>query len=296
MTFYTLSTVLQLAFLYGVIAIAVAFTFRIVGFPDLTPDGAFVVGAAIAAVVVRSGHNAALAIVLGAGAGGLSGVTTAMLHAKLGVSKLLSGILVTLALYSISLRVMMTSNLSLLNVQTFMATVARGSGAAPILATAAICCTTLSLAIWLLRTRLGISLRATGDSETALEVRGRLRQPYYFIGLAFANAIVAAGGVIVALYQGFADVSMGTGLVVTCLAAVVMGETVLRPQGIVSLMLSPVLGMFVYQLVLALALRAGFTPADLKISTAVIAIAFIGLDRLRTQRGEIGRQIGNRAV
>jgi len=291
-----MSTVLQLAFLYGVIAIAVAFTFRIIGFPDLTPDGAFVVGAAIAAVMVRSGHNAVSAIALGAGAGALSGTATAVLHTKLGVSKLLSGILVTLALYSISLRVMSTSNLSLLNVQTFMTLVARGSGAAPIMATAAICCAALLLTIWLLSTRLGIRLRATGDSETAMELRGHPRQPYYLIGLAFANALVAAGGVIVALYQGFADVSMGTGIVVTCLAAVVMGETVLRPQAIVSLMLSPVIGMFVYQLVLALALRAGFTPADLKISTAVLAIAFIGLDRLRTQHGEIGRQIGNRAV
>jgi len=295
MTFSTLQSVLQLAFLYGVPALAVSFAFRIIGFPDLTPDGSFTIGAAVAAVLVLRGTPATFAVCIGSFVGAAAGITTALLHTRLGISKLLSGILVMLALYSVSLRIMGTSNLSLLNVDVFLASLARQSGLAPVAWTFVVCFVAVGIVASLLSTRLGIGLRATGDSETALGLRGRSREPYYIIGLAFANALSATGGAMIGLYQGFVDISMGTGLVVTCLAAIVMGETVLRPAKVLTLILSPVVGMFLYQLVLATALQAGLSPADLKISTALLALSFLALDRFRTQHGTIGRQIGNRA-
>jgi putative ABC transport system permease protein len=292
---YSLDTVVQLAFLYGISALAVAFAFRVIGFPDLTPDGSFVLGAAMAAVLALKGFSLVAGVAASVTAGALAGVTTALLHTRIGISRLLSGILIMLSLYSVSLRIMGTSNLSLLNINSPLNSLARRDDLMPIIVTFSVCAAAFFLVVWLLQTRTGIRLRAAGDSESALELRGHKREPYYIIGLGFSNALSAGGGAIIAFYQGFADVSMGTGLVVTCLAAIVMGETLVRPEKVLSLMACPVIGMFLYQFVLSIALRIGFTPADLKISTAVLALIFVTLDRLRTQRGAVGRQIGNRA-
>lgn len=295
MSLYSLDTVVQLAFLYGISAMAVAFAFRVVGFPDLTPDGSFVLGAAIAGVLALKGFPLVLGMLASAAGGAIAGMATAVLHTRIGISRLLSGILVMLSLYSISLRLMGRSNLSLLNVDNPLSSLGRRDDIVPALVTFAICAAAFALVILLLRTKMGVRLRAAGDSESALELRGHKREPYYIIGLGFANALAAGSGAVIAFYQGFTDVSMGTGLVVTCLAAIVMGETMLRPENVLSLMASPIVGMFLYEFVLSIALRVGFTPADLKISTAVLAMTFVALDRLRTKRGMVGRQIGNRA-
>jgi putative tryptophan/tyrosine transport system permease protein len=291
----SLDTVLQLAFLYGVSAVAVALAFRIVGFPDLTPDGSFVFGAATAGVLALRGVSPVVSVLVAAGAGGVAGLVTAVLHTRLGISRLLSGILVMLALYSLSLRVMGTSNLSLLDVENFLTSLQRQGGLVPAISTFAVCGVAFLGVTLLLSTKVGLLLRATGDSESVLELRGYSREPYQLFGLAVANGLAAGSGAIIALYQGFVDISMGTGLVVTCLTAIVMGETILRPERVVSLMAAPVVGMLMYQTVLSIALRVGFRPADLRLSTAVLALAFIAVDRLRTHHGRIGHQIGNRA-
>lgn len=290
-----LDSTLQIGLLYSIVAIAVAFSFRVIGFPDLTPDGSFTLGAATGAVLLLNGASTPVAMLGSVMIGATCGVVTALLHTRLGISKLLSGILVVLMLYSVSLRIMGTPNLALLTSRSFLSSLVQRTGTpVPILTTLTLCAIVVLCVCALMRTQIGLELRATGDSETALGLRGLNREPYYIVGLAIANAIAAWAGYIIAQYQGFADISMGTGIVITALAAVVIGETIVRPRRVSTLVLAPVLGMLLYQAMIAVALRLGLAPADLRISTAALALIFVGLDRLRTRRG-IGRQIGNRS-
>ena len=291
------SSVLQLAFLYALAAWAVAVAFRVIGFPDLTPDGSFTLGAAVTAVLILKNWPPTAAGTVAVLVGALSGVVTAVLHTRLGISRLLSGILVMLMLYSASLRIMHSPNLSLLHLDNMMlrSVACAKSVLWPIGATLAVAAVTYAVLLLLLRTRAGMTLRAAGDSDTALEIRGIRRSTCYLVGLACSNGLAALGGSLIAQYQGFVDVTMGTGLVVTTLAAVVMGEAIIRPQSVSSLMVAPVIGMVLYQSVVAVALKLGLTPADLKLSTAVIALAVIVVERQRVKRGASDRQIGNRA-
>ncbi len=290
-------TTLQIAFLYAIQAIAVAVAFRVIGFPDLTPDGSFTLGASVTGVLLLSGFPSWLAMAVSLGVGALAGSLTALLHTRLRVSMLLSGILMMLILYSVSLRVMGTSNLSLMNVNNFLSTlILRGDSLLPLCVTAMVCLCVYLVIYMLLKTKAGLRLRATGDSSTALELRGISREPNYIWGLAAVNGLAGLAGSLIAQYQGFVDISMGGGLVIIALAAMVMGETVIRPERAASLVFAPVVGMVIYQGIVACTLRLGLTPADLKITTAVLALFFIGMDRLRSQYGSVTRQIGNRSI
>lgn len=297
MSIEALISVLQLGLLYAIPAVAVAFSFRVAGFPDLTPDGAFTFGAAIGGILLLSGCPSWISIPVSALGGAAAGTVTALLHTKLRVSKLLSGILVMTMLYSLSLRTMRTSNLSLLNTSTLMGNLSENSNRALALAIVAIITCAIVLGVWaFLKTQVGLRVRAAGDSDSALEQRGFERGVLYLIALALANGLAALGGVFISQYQGFVDVSMGLGLVINCLAAMIIGETVLRPQRVSTLLAAPVIGMIIYQLVVAVALRLGLAAADLRLATAIIAILFVALDRFRAQTGQRSRQIGNRNV
>ena len=292
-----IDTTLQIAFLYAVQAIAVVVAFRVTGFPDLTPDGSFTLGASVSGVLLLAGYPTWMAMTISVFVGALAGTLTALLHTRLRVSMLLSGILMMLILYSISLRVMGTSNLSLLSVDNFVSTlITRPDSPLPILFTAAICLAAYLLTCAFLMTRAGLRLRAAGDSPTALELRGLPREPNYIVGLAIANGLSGWAGSLISQYQGFVDVSMGGGLVIIALAAMIMGETIIRPERVTSLIFAPIAGMVIYQGIVAGALRLGLTAADLKITTAVLALSFIGMDRLRSQHGTVTRQIGNRNI
>lgn len=292
-----IDTTLQIAFLYAIQAMAVAVAFRVIGFPDLTPDGSFTLGASVTGVLLLSGFPSWLAMAISLGVGALAGSLTALLHTRLRVSMLLSGILMMLILYSVSLRVMGTSNLSLMNVDNFLSTlILRADSLLPLCVTAMACLCVYLVIYMLLKTQAGLRLRATGDSSTALELRGLSREPNYIWGLATVNGLAGFAGSLIAQYQGFADVSMGGGLVIIALTAMVMGETLIRPERAESLVFAPVVGMAIYQGIVACALRLGLTPADLKVTTAVLALFFIGMDRLRSQYGSATRQIGNRSI
>jgi putative ABC transport system permease protein len=292
----TIDSTLQISFLYTIPALAVLLSCRVVGFPDLTPDGSFAFGASLSGALLLAGWPTSYAMLLGFIFGAIAGIVTALIHTRLGVSKLLSGILVMLMLYSISLRVMGTSNISLMNTPTFLGSLLGRNDLTPIIITAILCISTCCLIWALLCTQIGLQLRATGDSPTVLEHRGIRREPLYILGLAISNGMVSLAGSVVSQYQGFVDVSMGTGLVIVCLAAIVMGETIIKPQNSLFLVLSALIGMLFYQSMIAIALRLGLMAADLKIATAMLAIFFIALDRLRTQRGLTERQIGNHNI
>lgn len=288
---------LQIAFLYAIQAIAVILAFRVIGFPDLTPDGSFTLGASVSGVLLLSGYPPWLAMLVSLGLGAFAGTLTALLHTRLRVSMLLSGILMMLVLYSVSLRIMGTSNLSLMSVDCFMSSLVMRKGSLlPIFVTAAVCFSAYLVVCAFLWTPTGLRLRATGDSSTALELRGLPREPNYIFGLALVNGISGWAGSLVAQYQGFVDVSMGGGLVIIALTAIVMGETLIRPERVISLMFAPIAGMVIYQGIVAIALRLGLPAADLKVITAILALVFIGMDRIRVQYGSVTRQIGNRSI
>lgn len=293
----SLDSTLQIAFLYAIPAFAVIFSFRILGFADLTPDGSYTLGAAISGVLLINGFSNIVALFAAFFAGASAGVFTAILHNKIGVSKLLSGILVMLMLYSISLRIMGTSNLSLMRVDTFLGSLPSLKGSfIPFLSTAILSFGTYFILFSLLRTRIGLCLRAVGDSPTAMEYRGFRRGPFYIFGLSISNGIAACAGAIISQYQGFVDVSMGNGLVILSLAAVVMGETLLRPTKIYSLLLAVPIGMCLYQVIIAIVLRLGLAPTDMKIVTAILALVFISIDKIKINRSRTSRIIGNHNV
>lgn len=295
MTIGALIGVLQLGLLYAIPAVAVAFAFRVAGFPDLTPDGAFTFGASIGGVLVLHACPSWIAMPAAAAGGAAAGTLTAVLHTKLRISKLLSGILVMTMLYSMSLWTMKTSNLSLLNASTIMGNLSDSPNQLVALGIIAAISSAIVFGVWaFLKTQLGLRVRAAGDSESALDQRGVQRGGLYVVALALANGLAAIGGVFISQYQGFVDASMGVGLVINCLAAVIIGETVFRPERVSTLLAAPVIGMIIYQFVVALALRLGLAAADLKVATALIALAFVALDRFRATASQTSRQIGNR--
>jgi putative ABC transport system permease protein len=297
MSMAALMGVLQLGLLYAVPALAVAFSFRVAGFPDLTPDGAFTFGAAIGGMLLLNGWPSWIVLPASAVGGAVAGTVTALLHTKLKISKLLSGILVMTMLYSLSLRTMGTSNLSLLNTSTLMGNLSENPNQALALAIIAIMTAAIGFGVWaFLKTQVGLRVRAAGDSDTVLEQRGFERGSLYLIALALANGLAAVGGVLISQYQGFVDVSMGIGLVINCLAAIIIGETMFRPERVSTLLAAPVVGMIIYQFVVAVALRLGLAAADLKVATALLALSFVALDRFRATAGRTSRQIGNRNV
>lgn len=286
----------QLGVLFAIPAVAVALTFRILGFPDLTPDGSFTFGAAVGGVLLLDGWPVAVGLGAAVASGVLAGTTTALLHGKLGVSKLLSGILVMTMLYSLSLRMMSGANLSLLAVDTFFSRLPYHKDLTGIFAAALPLAFVVALLAFLLKTYVGVLLRATGDNEQALENRGISLIPQQVGGLSIANGMAGGAGFIISQYQGFVDVSMGAELVIMGLAALVIGERVVRPTKTVLLLAAPVAGMVAYQVIVAAALSLGLHPADLKLATAALALAFVASERMTLERNVSSRKVGNHNV
>ena len=288
--------VLQLGVLYAIPAVAVAFSFRIIGFPDLTVDGTFTLGASVGGILIIQGNETWLGLTLAVLCGGAAGMLTALLHGKLGISKLLSGILMMTMLYSLSLRVMDSSNLSLLSVDTFYSGLPYNTGGLGVLYAALPLLFVFTGLSFLMQTHAGVLLRATGDNDQALINRGISLLPQYVIGLALTNGLAGGAGFIIAQYQGFSDVSMGTGLVIMSLASLVIGESMIRPTRTVLLLVAPIFGMLVYQAIVALALSFGLHPADLKLITAVLALLFVVSERFTLRQNVASRKVGNHNV
>ncbi|MED4784923.1 ABC transporter permease [Brevibacillus choshinensis] len=269
--------------LFGILALGVYLTFRILNVPDLTVDGSFALGGAIAAKFIIDGINPFLATLLAFVVGGAAGAFTGILHTKGKVNALLAGILTMIALYSINLRIMGKANLPLLREDTLFTYVKDLS--VPNLAVGGITILTgvamiflvgvlvLKLVIdWFLHTDIGLDLRATGDNPKMIRSFGVNTDTTTIVGLALSNGLVAVSGAWVAQYQGFADVGMGIGMIVIGLASVIVGEVLFGSSSIFRVTLAVILGSIVYRLVIALALQAGLNPSDMKLITALIVI------------------------
>jgi putative ABC transport system permease protein len=269
-------TSLELGLLYGIAVLGLAMAFRITGFADLTMEGGFTTGAAVTAVAMAGHLNPALALLLGAAAGALAGVATASLHSHLGVSKLLSGIITMTVLYSLNLRVMGRPNYSIPG-QSGLFDLTSSLGTLPVCFVAA--GLILVLVGWFLRTELGIMLRACGETGPLVCKLGGSPAFYAALGLAVANSVIALSGGLVAQLTGFADIGMGTGIIVSSLAALMIGEALLPPRSVRSLLAAVFLGSFVYQLAIAVGLRLGINPWDLKLATGILLVLAIVLEK-----------------
>jgi len=282
--FWLSALVLGLAF--AALAWGVYIASRVLRFPDITPDGSFPLGAAVAATMIVGGADPLVATIVAFFAGMAAGYVTGVLHTRLRVTELLAGILVMTALYSVNLHVMGRSNVSLLDRATL---VTRLHTIAP--ATAAwsgdmafgVVFLVLALAIggliaWFLRTDFGTAMRAAGDNPAMITAQGVDRRGMVELALALANGLVAFSGALIAQYQGFADVTMGVGTLVAGMAAVILGET-LKPRRarLGGTIIMVAIGAIVFRALIALALRLGLNPIDLKLATAAFVLLTLAL-------------------
>ncbi len=278
----------------SLLALGVYISFRIFHFPDITVDGSITLGGAVAAVLIVRHVPAGWAVAAAFAAGMAAGTVTGVVHTKFGVHKLLSGILSMTALYSINLHIMGTSNLPLMSQRTLpvwaesvvrrwwrseSVNVLGWTASVGDLATlfgAAVVVVAVCLGIfWFFRTNLGTAMRATGDNDQMMRALAVNTENMTILGLAMSNALVAASGALLAQYQGFADVQMGIGMIVWGLASVIIGQALVGPESLGLTILGTVMGSILFRLIVALALRWGLNPNDLKLVTA--AFVFVAL-------------------
>ena len=280
---------LQLGFLYGILALGIYVTFRILNIPDLTAEGSFTLGLAASAVCTLAGNPVA-GIVAAAVAGALAGGGTGVLQTKMRIHAVLAGILTMCGLYTINLIVMGSSpNISLINVPTiFKAAESLGLSkeAARLviaIAAAAVC---LVLLILFFRTHLGLCIRATGDNEAMVSASSLNVDAMKITALAFSNALVAVSGGLIAQYQGFADVNSGSGMLVVGLASVIIGEVIVGKRGLEIGFFSSIFGSIIYRYIIAAATKSQIFPAyALKLVSACIVAAALALPAIRYQMG-----------
>ena len=269
---------LQLGFLYGILALGIYVTFRILNIPDLTAEGSFTLGLAASAVCTLAGHPVA-GIVAAAVAGALAGCVTGVLQTKMGIHAVLAGILTMCGLYTINLIVMGSSpNISLINVPTIFKA-AESLGLSKEAAR-------LVLLILFFRTHLGLCIRATGDNEAMVSASSINVDAMKITALAFSNALVAVSGGLIAQYQGFADVNSGSGMLVVGLASVIIGEVIVGKRGLEIGFFSSIFGSIIYRYIIAAATKSQIFPAyALKLVSACIVAAALALPAIRYQMG-----------
>jgi putative ABC transport system permease protein len=275
--------------LYGIAVLGLVISFRLIGFADLTVEGSFTTGAAISAIAIANGMPPALALILSFLAGSIAGLFTAFLHVKIGINKLLSGIITMTILYSINLRIMGRPNYSILDKKTIFDYLLTGKS--KLILVLAISTAIYLVLWWLLRTEFGFFLRATGENSRVVIKTGVNPKVFIFSGLAISNGLIAFAGGLVTQNQGFADIGMGIGIIVVTLASLLIGEAVVPPRNIPFLFLSALIGSSLYQLIIAVGLRLGVGPWDLKLATGILLV-FAVILRKRVWQKEASQNIG----
>ncbi len=286
---------LELGFLYAVMALGVYLTYRVLDFPDLTVDGSFTTGAATCAMMIVGGLPVPVAMAGGVVAGMLAGAITGALHVWGRINPLLAGILTQIALYSINLRIMGNkANVPLLRETTAFTwlkdhSLMRSWVSVAILAGVALI--VAALLYWFLGTSYGVALRATGDNELMARSQGINTGASKIVGLMISNGIVGLCGTLVVQHQGFADISMGIGIIVAGLASVIVGQAIFGMTAVWQAILAVVAGSVIYRVVIQLALGAEwFTANDMKLISAVLVVLALvlpqwgPLKRLRIKR------------
>lgn len=282
---------LESGLIYALMALGVLISFRILDFPDLTADGSFPLGGAVAALAIVSGVNPWMACILGMFAGAAAGTVTALLNVKLGILHLLSGILVMTALYSLNLRIMGAPNLSLLGEPTVFAPFIQGGNGVWVRVLVALGVVVIAKLFldWFFSTETGLAMRATGSNTRMAQAQGINTSWMIVLGMAISNGLIALSGALFVQTQGGADVSIGIGTIVIGLAAVIIGETVLTAKRIFWITLSVVIGAVLYKLFIQIALSSqtlrsiGFGPQDLNLVTALLVVIVLMLPKFRAR-------------
>ena len=283
MDFY-LAAVIQ-ALCFGPLVVGLFLSMKIFNIPDITTDGSYTLGAVVTAVGLSGGSPPLIALFFAAVAGALAGCCTALIHTWLRIHALLAGILVMTALYSINLVLLGRSNVPLLDYSdVFTRLGVTGSTDYDTLSVLLLFVIALLFVMsYLLRSDFGIALRATGDSEPMIRAQGVNTTRMKVYGLALSNAMVAWSGGLMAQFQGFADINMGIGIVISGLGAVIIGDTLInfmKLRAIWPMLVCVILGVILFQLMLALALSAGVNPNLLKLTTALLVLAIVALPRV----------------
>jgi putative tryptophan/tyrosine transport system permease protein len=267
---------LEIGLVYSLVALGVLLSFRVLSFPDLTVDGSFPLGAAVAASAIVGGIDPYLATGLAIVAGALAGLVTAALNVRFRILHLLASILTMIALFSINLRIMGRPNIALIAEPTVLSPFEGLGLANPVLKPLLVGVIVLAVAALLarfLRSDYGLGMRATGANPRMAAAQGIETGRTICVGMALSNAMVALGGALFAQTNGFADITIGTGTIVVGLAAVIVGETILPARRIAVVILACVLGSILYRVAIAAALNAdvlGLEASDLNLVTAVL--------------------------
>lgn len=281
----------------SLLSLGVFISFKIFHFPDITADGSITLGASVAAVLLVSGVNPFLATAAAFACGVLAGAITGVLHTKFKIHQLLSGILVMTALYSVNLHIMGKSNIPLIS-ETTLGTLAEqavtrilpdaesvnvwgwdvNTQDASVFIGALLISVLIAAGMYVFfRTNLGTAMRATGDNQQMIRALGVNNDNMTIIGLAVSNGLIALAGALLAQYQGFADVQMGIGMVVWGLASVIIGEALVASHSLGLTITGAVMGSVLFRLMVAIALRWGLNPTDLKLITALFVFAALVL-------------------
>lgn len=276
----------EMGLIYGLVAIGVYLSFRVLDFPDLTVDGSFPLGAAVSTSMIMSGYDPVVSTITAIFAGCLAGFVTAWMSTHLKMLNLLAGILTSSALYSINIRVMgKRPNISLLGENTIFS---QYFETIPMWCALSILVLIFStVVIWFLNTKLGLAVRATGSNPKMARAQGINYRSMTLLGISMSNALVAFAGAMFAQKMGFADVTIGVGTIIVGLAALIVGEAIVSTRTVLTCVIGCVLGAIVYRTAIAFALNAsdiGLTASDVNLVTAILVVLALILPRLRTTR------------
>jgi putative ABC transport system permease protein len=277
-------TSLEQGLAFGIMALGVFISFRILDFADLTVDGSLPLGAAVSARLLVAGVNPFVTLAAAVAAGGMAGAITGFLNTKLKIAPLLSGILTMTSLYSINLRVMGRPNIPLIGKGTIFSFIRDLGVPYPwnnlILLILVIVSVKLTLDAFL-NTQIGFALRATGDNPQMIRSMGISTNSMKMLGLILSNALVSLSGALVGQYQGFADVNMGVGTIVAGLASVIIGEVIIGNKSIMIATIGVIIGSILYRFSISIALNLGLAASDLKLLTAILVIIFLSTPRIK---------------
>jgi len=291
MSLLALFGALESGLIYALVALGVYISFRVLDFPDLTADGSFPLGGAVAGVAIIADVNPWLACIFGMLAGGVAGLVTAWLHVKLGILQLLSSILVMVALYAVNLRIMQAPNLALLGEPTIfgeLVTDSNGYWMRCVVIGGVVIAAKFFLD-WFFSTEMGLAMRATGSNLRMSQAQGIATSRSILLGMAISNGLIALAGAIFVQTQGGADISIGVGTIVIGLAAVIIGATIIPAKKMLWITLSAIVGAILYKFFIQIALsndtlRAiGFGPQDVNLVTALLVVIALILPKIKSK-------------
>ena len=285
MSMSLLTSTLWQGLLWGILALGVFLTYRVLDIADLTVEGSYPLGAAVGVSYIAGGGSPVMAVVLAFLAGSVAGIVTGLLHTKLKIPALLAGILTMIGLYSINIRVMGDkSNVSILRmdtIYTFFENFGLNKNESILICGFIFVIVLIGFLYWFFGTEIGAAIRATGCNKQMIRAQGVDTDITIILGLLISNGMVAMAGALIGQSQGFADVGMGTGTIVIGLASVIIGEVLFGTRNFMNWLLAVVGGSIVYRVVIAFVLKMGMNQNDMKLLTAIIVVIALAMPLIK---------------